>query len=65
MKLVWALYALLALVVLVPLGWGLTVKLSAVLAEGPASIVGYGGAAVFLGLPFIVLVVRTRARRSR
>jgi hypothetical protein len=51
--------------VLFPLGWGMSLKLSAILGDGPvAPLIGFGGTAIFLFSPFIVSAVRGRRRRN-
>lgn len=62
MKLIRVVYSLFAVVVFLPLGWTLAVKVSGLLSdERFAALVGFGGAALFLGLPLIVFAVRTRS----
>lgn len=49
----WVLYSLFALALIIPVGWAISWKLSGMLAERSAFVVGFVAAAVFLGLPFI------------
>ena len=62
----WVLYSIFIVLMIIPVGWALTVKADHLLhAEAWSSFIGFGAAAVFLGLPFIVFAARTLWARRR